>query len=289
MVKRLEIQHVTRYQFGAAVTLGPHTLLLRPRDGHDLRIVASQLEVVPEATLGWRRDFYDNVLCVATFAAQATTELLVTSRVEVELYETMPLDFTVDAHALHFPPDYTPEERAALGPYLEPVYDDAPQFADWLASVGAVSEAVETFTVLDDMNRRIHEGFTYQVREEPGVLSPAETLRRGAGSCRDLAALFLESCRRLGVAARFVSGYVHGPATEAGGAATHAWAEVYLPGAGWKGFDPTNAAVVGPDHIPVAVHRQPEAIPPVAGSFTGPENLSSTLTVDVRLQPLTTA
>jgi transglutaminase-like putative cysteine protease len=118
------------------------------------------------------------------------------------------------------------------------------------------------------------------------VLTPAETLRLGRGSCRDFAALFLESCRRLGIAARFVSGYVHGPAAEAGGASTHAWAEVYLPGAGWKGFDPTNLAVVGPDHIPVAVHRKPESVPPIAGSFTGPKGLAPTMTVDVKISQL---
>ena len=101
-----------------------------------------------------------------------------------------------------------------------------------------------------------------------------------------MAALLLECCRRLGVAARFVGGYIHGPATEAGGAATHAWVEIYLPGAGWKGFDPSNATVVGPDHIPVAVHRDPEAIPPVAGSFTGPKGVSSVLTVDVQINQL---
>jgi transglutaminase-like putative cysteine protease len=111
----------------------------------------------------------------------------------------------------------------------------------------------------------------------------------GRGSCRDLATLFLESCRRLGIAARFVSGYQHGPATEAGGGATHAWAEVYLPGAGWKGFDPTHASVVGPDHIPVAVHRQPEAVPPVAGSFTGPQGETPVLTVDVQIAPAAVA
>ena len=101
-----------------------------------------------------------------------------------------------------------------------------------------------------------------------------------------MAALFLESCRRLGMAARFVSGYVHGPATEVGGASTHAWIEVYLPGAGWKGFDPTNVAVVGPDHVPVAVHCNPEAVPPVAGTFIGPVGVAATLTVDVQINRL---
>jgi transglutaminase-like putative cysteine protease len=205
--------------------------------------------------------------------------------VQVELYDTMPLDFVVEDHAVHFPFRYRREEHTALTPFLKPIYPDDPQLDDWLQPF-RTSPDTETFEILDHMNRRIHEDFAYEVREEEGVLPPAETLRLGRGSCRDLAALFLEACRRLGIAARFVSGYVHGPTTETGGAATHAWAEVYLPGAGWKGFDPTNLAVVGPDHIPVAVHRHPEAIPPVAGTFTGPEDLAPVLTVDVQIQQL---
>jgi len=282
-VKRLQIRHDTRYSFGAPVQLGPHTLLLRPREGHDLRIASSALDITPTATLTWRRDLFENVLGIAVFGAEPVTDLTIVSTLEVELYETMPLNFLVEDHALHFPFRYRPEEQAALRPYLEPIYSDHSRLASWLAPFEHVPKSTETFSVLDRMNHRIHTDFAYEVREEVGVLTPAETLRRGAGSCRDLAALFLESCRRLGIAARFLSGYVHGPATEAGGAASHAWAEVYLPGAGWKGFDPTNASVVGPDHIPVAVHRHPEAVPPVAGTFTGPKNISQALTVAVQI------
>jgi transglutaminase-like putative cysteine protease len=286
-MKRIEIRHTTHYGFGSAVRLGPHTLLLRPREGHDLHIAASALEIAPNAVLTWRRDLYDNVLAVAAFADEPVTELTIESRVQVELYETMPLNFVVLDHALHYPFDYMPEERTALRPYLEPVYGEDRRLVDWLAPYRKTLADTETFTVLDRINRQVHADLAYEVREEPGVLPPGETLRLGKGSCRDLAALFLESCRRLGIAARFVSGYVHGPATEAGGASSHAWAEVYLPGAGWKGFDPTNAAVVGPDHIPVVVHRHPEAVPPVAGTFTGPKDLAPTLTVDVQINELT--
>ena len=214
-------------------------------------------------------------------AAQRALEI--DSRLEVELYETMPLDFLVEEHALHFPFAYRPQEYIGLSPYLEPAYPDHAAIAQWLEPYRNSPLGTETFSVLDRMNSDIHFGIGYEVREEEGVLAPAETLRRGKGSCRDLAALFLESCRRLGIAARFVSGYVHVPATEAGGATTHAWTEVYIPGAGWKGFDPTNAVVVGPDHIPVAVHRDPEAVPPVAGSFTGPGGLTPVLSVDVQI------
>ena len=285
-MKRILIQHGTRYCFGAPVKLGPHTLLLRPCEGHDLRIVSFVLDIMPKAVLTWRRDLFENVLAIAAFDVEPVTELTITSRLEVELYETMPLNFLVEDHALHFPFRYRPEEEAALRSYLDPVYNDHSRLALWLAPFQRVPKNCETFSVLDRMNRRIHAEFSYEVREEAGVLAPAETLQAGAGSCRDLAALFLESCRWLGVAARFVSGYVHGPATEAGGAASHAWAEVYLPGAGWKGFDPTNASIVGPDHIPVAVHRHPEAVPPVAGTFTGPRDVSRTLTVAVQINQL---
>jgi transglutaminase-like putative cysteine protease len=285
-MKRLLIQHGTRYSFGEPVQLGPHTLLLRPREGHDLRIASLALDITPTAVLTWRRDLFENVLGIAAFGAEPVTELAIASTLEVELYETMPLNFRVEDHALHFPFRYRPEEQIALRPYLDPVYDDHSRLAHWLAPLRQVPKNTETFAVLDRMNRRINADLAYEVREEAGVLAPAETLRRGAGSCRDLTALFLESCRRLGIAARFVSGYGHGPAAEAGGAASHAWAEVYLPGAGWKGFDPTNASVVGPDHIPVAVHRHPEAVPPVAGTFTGPSDVSRTLTVAVQINQL---
>lgn len=282
-MKRIEIRHITRYDFGIPVLLGPHNLLLRPREGHDLRIAASMLNITPTAVITWRRDFYDNVQGVATFGGLWASELTIESRLEVELYETMPLNFVVDDHALFFPFSYSPEEQIALRPFLEPVYADDVLLADWLSPYHQVTQRAETFSILDRMNRQITNDVAYELRNEAGVLHPAETLRRGKGSCRDMAALLLEACRRLGIAARFVSGYAHGPSAEAGGATSHAWVEVYLPGAGWKGFDATIAAVVGPDHIPVAVHRHPEAVPPVAGSFTGPANLLPTLTVDVRI------
>jgi transglutaminase-like putative cysteine protease len=285
-MKRIEIQHLTHYDFNAPVRLEPHTLLLRPREGHDLRIASSTLEIRPQATLDWRRDLYDNVLGIATFDDRPTRSLEILSRVEVELYEITPLNFLVERHALLFPFNYRPDERTALSAYLEPAYPTEAELAAWLENARRCPRDTETFTILDRMNDQIHSKIRYTAREQEGVQTPAETLRQGSGSCRDLAALFMEACRRLDIAARFVSGYVHGPATETGGAASHAWAEVYLPGAGWKGFDPTNASVVGPDHIPVAVHRHPEAVSPVAGSFIGPKGMHSSLRVDVKISQL---
>lgn len=285
-MKRIEISHSTQYSFGAPVQLEQHMLLLRPREGHDLRIAASELNISPEAKLDWRRDYYDNVRCIASFEPGQVNTLTIASRLEVELYETMPLNFLVAEHALHFPFDYLPEEQTALRPHMEPLYQDDATLMDWLAPFRKLPADTETFTVLDKLNHQIHDQIRYQAREEPGVLRPAQMLEGQQGSCRDMATLFMESCRRLGIAARFVSGYAHAPSTEAGGASSHAWAEAYLPGAGWKGFDPTNASVVGPDHIPVAVHRDPEAIPPVAGSIIGPDKVATGMTVNVRISQL---
>ena len=285
-MKRIEIRHVTRYGFSTQVRLGPHTLLLRPREGHDVRIAASSLRIEPTAVLTWQRDYYENVRATAMFGGATTSELLVESWLEVELYETMPLNFVVEPHALYIPFEYSAEESIALRPFLETVYADHPALDAWLAPYRAAGRRSETYAVLDRLNQHINRELQYEVREQPGVLAPSELLRSGRGSCRDMAALFVESCRRLGVAARFVSGYAHGPGTERGGASSHAWAEVYLPGAGWKGFDPTAASIVGPDHITVAVHRHPEAVPPVAGSFTGPQGGIPTLEVDVQILQL---
>jgi transglutaminase-like putative cysteine protease len=136
------------------------------------------------------------------------------------------------------------------------------------------------------INREIVKNFSYQKRDEPGVQRPAETLKQRSGSCRDFATLFIESCRYFGLAARFVSGYLHCPATIQGHGSTHAWAEVYLPGAGWKGFDSTSGIVVGHDHIAIAVTRHPADAPPVSGSFSGSISGSPTLSVGVVVSEL---
>jgi len=157
-----------------------------------------------------------------------------------------------------------------LQPYLACEPDKAgSRLGDWLAGVWQPGERLQTYTLLERLGTRIHEAFTYGVREEPGVQTAEQTLARRTGSCRDFAVLFMEAARRLGLAARFVSGYLHAPPSTADFGATHAWAEVYLPGAGWKGFDPTIGKIAGTDHIAVAVARLPESVPPIEGSFMG--------------------
>ncbi len=284
-MRHLNISHVTEYVFSNPVSLLPHRLLLRPRENHNVRVESSTLEIFPAHTLQWKRDVLDNSVALASFAEPAD-RLRIASSVVIQHYEDAPLDFFVDDYAVTHPFDYAMEDRAELVPFQQAVYPaDRETVNRWLGGLG-LQRPMETFTLLDRLNREIAGRFFYQVREEPGVQPPALTLARNSGSCRDFAALFMEACRHLGLASRFVSGYLYTAATEAGNAATHAWAEVYLPGAGWKGFDPTSGEVTGNRHIAVAVARHPEAVPPVAGSYLGPPGQRPLLRVAVRVSAL---
>ena len=266
-MRRLQIRHLTTYQYAETVTLLPHKLLLRPREGHDIRIESAKLAICPAHQLQWQRDVYDNAVALATFA-EPGNQLSIDSRLILQHYDDQPLDFLVADYAVLYPFLYDAAERVDLGPYLPALFEqDRPVLSAWLRQFWQSGQVVETYLLLEWINKAIAAGFTYQQREEPGVQTPAATLTRRSGSCRDFATLFIESCHYLGLAARFVSGYLYSPTPVMGQGATHAWSEVYLPGTGWKGFDSTSGQVVGNDHITVAVSRHPESVPPVAGSF----------------------
>lgn len=285
-MQRLRITHLTEYQFASPVTLLPHRLLLRPREGHDVHIEASKLDIAPAHSIKWHRDVFDNSAAVVSFLEQAA-RLTIASEVVIQHYEEAPLDFLVEDYAVNYPFLYQPNERADLIPFQQPAYpNDQKAIQDWLREFGFGPGRSETYSMLDRLNRAIRGTFMYVVREEQGVQPPAQTLRERRGSCRDYAALFVEACRDLGLASRFVSGYSHRPGSESANAVTHAWAEVYLPGPGWKGFDPTSGELTGSHHIPVAVARHPEAVPPVAGSFIGPAGAPPALIVNVQVTAL---
>ncbi len=284
-MRRLNISHITEYQFSTPVSLLPHRLLLRPRESHNVRIESSTLDISPAHTLQWKRDVLDNSVALVGFT-QTARRLRIVSDMVIQHYEDNPFDFLVDDYAVNLPFEYNLEERAELAPFQQAVYPvDRDAVRDWLGGLG-LRQPMQTFTFLDRLNHEIANRFNYRMREEPGVQNPARTLSLNSGSCRDFAALFMEACRHLGLASRFVSGYLFTAGIDMGKGSTHAWAEVYLPGAGWKGFDPTAGEVTGNRHIATAVARHPEAVPPVAGSFVGPGGITPLLSVSVRVVAL---
>jgi len=271
-MRRFKISHVTEYLFFGPVSLLPHRLLLRPRESHNLRIESSILKIFPGHTLQWKRDVLDNSVAVVGFP-EPSDRLCISSDVVIQHYEENPFDYSI-------------EEQADLAPFREAVYPtDREAIKFWLSGLD-LRQPIETFPLLNRINREIASQLFYQRREEPGVQSPAQTLAHNSGSCRDFAALFMEACRHMGLASRFVSGYLYTPDIAVCNASTHAWAEVYLPGPGWKGFDPTSGEVTGDRHVAAAVARHPEAVPPVAGSYIGQAGQHPSLNVTVQVSAL---
>jgi transglutaminase-like putative cysteine protease len=268
-MQRYKIIHRTYYNYSKDVTLGPHTLLLRPREDHELRIESFMLKTTPPASLLWHRDVEDNSVAIATFDVP-TNQLVIETEVIIQQYNEAPLDFMVADYAVHYPFAYKADDKILLSPYMAlPEQEELNVLNSWIATFWQPSEKIQTYTLLQRLAAHIYQTLKYQVREEPGVQAARQTLSYGTGSCRDFAQLFIQTARCLGLASRFVSGYLHAPLMVDTIGSTHAWAEVYLPGAGWKGFDPTIGKIAGSDHIAAAVARLSEAVPPIAGSFVG--------------------
>jgi transglutaminase-like putative cysteine protease len=271
-MKLLTVRHATVYRYAQAVTFGPHRLMLRPRDSHDLRLISAELTLSPPGTIRWIHDVFGNSVALVDFA-QAATELSIVSTLSLERYALAKPEFPVDPAAELYPFVYSSDDRADLGRLLERHYPDPQGVVDEWAKQFAPMRPSGTLNVLASMNKAVH-GFTYLARDDEGTQSPIETIESKRGSCRDFALLFIEGARSLGFGARFVSGYLYDPAldgdaTVQGAGATHAWAEVYLPGAGWVEYDPTNGAVAGENLIRVAVTRDAAQAVPIGGTFTG--------------------
>jgi transglutaminase-like putative cysteine protease len=269
----LNILHTTIYRYREPVTLFPHRLMLRPRETHDLRLLSHAVTVDPEATLIWAQDVAGNSVATASFAAPAD-RLVIESRATIELASAQWPVFPIAVSAMSYPFVYPGDDWTDLGVLTRPKYADPEQrFGGWVAGF-VRSRPTDTLALLKDLNEGIAARTFYESRETEGTQTPLETLELGRGSCRDLALLLVEAARVLGLGARIVSGYLHDPRAEltgsAGDGSTHAWAEIYLPGAGWIAFDPTNRSVGSGNLIPVAVARDVHQVVPVAGSFAGP-------------------
>ncbi len=271
-MRLLTVRHITVYRYSEPVRLGEHRMMFRPRASHDLRLIRTRLTISPQPVhLRWLHDVFDNSVAVASFTG-AVTELRFESVVTLEHTEGQLPDYQLEAGAASFPFDYSPDDELDLVRARERCDPDL-AVDRWAGGIVPESGKVETMRLLRAMTLRIREELVYSHRYERGVQSPAETLRRGSGTCRDFAWLMIDAVRSLGFAARFASGYIFVPDADSscavGGGATHAWLQVYLPGAGWIDFDPTNSIVGNRNLIRVAVAWDPASVLPLWGTFIG--------------------
>jgi Transglutaminase-like enzymes, putative cysteine proteases len=280
----LRVRHSTLYRYRNPVTLAPHRLMLRPRDSHALRLLKTGLVLSPPASVLWSLDVFGNSVAVATFAGPAT-ELRIDSELTVELFPTIPDPLQIDNPAATYPFVYSGDDVIDLGGFLKPHYDDPDGRLEHWARGFVMADGTGTLALLTDMNAGIKAQFAYRSRDEEGTQTPLETLERGSGSCRDFAVLLVDAARHLGFGARLVSGYLDTSRAGIGQGATHAWADIYLPGAGWTTFDPTNAIVGEEGLIRVAVGREMGQIVPVSGSFTGAPGDFLGMTAQVEVAP----
>jgi len=280
----LSIRHETRYSYERPVSFGPHRLLVRPRDSHAIRLTDASLTLSPTGDTRWAYDSLGNSVCFFRPQGEAR-ELLIISDLVIERYPaTLRAAEPQDPHTLN-PIVYDRADRLLLAPFMEPVTEDpGAELLSWVRSLMARPDE-RALDFLLRLNSHIHGNFTYWARYEPGTQAPEFTVRQGSGTCRDFAWLMVEALRRLGYAARFVTGYLFSPAQfeVRGAGATHAWCEVFLPDLGWIEFDPTNGLAESPDLIPIAVARTPEEAAPISGAVIGDPGYSSMeVHVDVR-------
>lgn len=268
----LQIHHQTTYYYWQPLRFGPQRLMLRPSESRNLRLLAHDLEITPNATVTWSHDVFGNSVAVALPVDTADT-LAITSKVELTLDVDQWPVFDISASAANYPFLLSEDEMTDLGALrLQSYLDSNGVLRDWAQSF-VTGSSIDTLTLLKDISTGVAARLTYEAREVEGAQTPEQTLISNKGSCRDFAVLFVDAVRSLGFGARIVSGYLYDPEQvaigSAGSGSTHAWAEVYVPGAGWITFDPTNRSVGGFNLIPVAVARNIHQTMPVTGSFVG--------------------
>jgi transglutaminase-like putative cysteine protease len=287
----LSVLHRTRYRYARSVSFGAHRLMMRPRDSHDLRLIDTALTIAPTASVRWLHDVFGNSVAIAEFAEQGN-ELLVVSSFHAEHYPIPEGSVTLEAYARRYPFSYDALEIPDIGRTAERHYADPEHRIDaWARRFVAQQRDGDTMGILLGMVQAVCLELRYNPRDEMGTQDPLTTLQSGSGTCRDFALFLMEAVRSLGFAARFVSGYLYddnrvgdGGSSLVGGGATHAWVQIYLPGAGWVEFDPTNGLVGGRNLIRVAVARDPSQAIPLSGSFTGATNDFLGMTVEVEIK-----
>ncbi|HYN77002.1 MAG TPA: transglutaminase family protein [Lamprocystis sp. (in: g-proteobacteria)] len=280
---RIEIAHETTYEYSEPVRLGPQTVRLRPRPGGAMRELGFALAVDPAPTVRLEcLDAIGNRVVRLHFAGE-TGHLRLAIRLTVET--GAPADYVpfLEPGQARLPPDYPAADSAALALYLTGPPAE-PAVAD-LAGRLQDQAGGDPLVFLERSNRWIHERIAREIRHTGAPQTPAETLARGRGACRDQTVLFVDLCRTAGLAARFVSGYQDRSAMETDRRYLHAWPEVYLPGAGWYGYDPTRGTTVSNGHVALAAARDPAGTLPVEGCYFGTASSRMEFALTIRAQP----
>lgn len=287
-MKTIRVRHSTVYRYACPVRFGEHRMMFRPRDSHDLDLLEAKLTLSPPGEVRWVHDVFGNSIAYATFADVAD-ELRFESDILLQHFPHTAPNFEIDGSAEVYPFQYSADDMPDLMPSIMRRYPDTDKTLEQWVKQFYADTPVGTLKMLTAMTHGIKAQFTYQARQQMGTQMPAETIASGSGTCRDYAMLMIEALRTLGLAARFVSGYLYDAAADVsptgmvGGAATHAWVQVYIPGAGWTEFDPTNGIIGGENLIRVAVARSPSQSIPVQGTFSGPNDAFVGMDVDVEV------
>ena len=277
----LRIIHRTYYQYAQPVTFEMHRLVIRPREGHDLRVESLKLSITPAADVTWAWDIFGNSIAYAHFRGPGS-ELIFDVDVVVRRF------FSPDAppqkpHSPSlYPLEYDLLEQAILKGYMTPVFaEETASMHEWIGTLPNPRELPSAEAFVLQLAEAIHQKIHYKRRDQKGVQTPGTTLSLGSGSCRDVATLMMETLRHLGIAARFASGYLDCPATRAARGSTHAWAEVYFPQLGWRGFDPTTGKRCEHQHIVTGTSHHPRGVMPVTGRYFGPSGAFLSMVVGV--------
>lgn len=293
---KLSIKHSTRHRYEHPVSFSDHALFLRPLDSHRRHVSRFEVATTPESKQRWVRDAYGNMVLNCNFGLTESTELAFDTRIELELQEDNPFDFILASHATAYPFSYREPDLSSLQSYLAAgVGAGAHKALDWFyQAVPDPLQHRDLVQFVSDINHAVRRDIRYVRRDEEGIQEPDTTLQLAAGSCRDMAVLFIAVLRQIGFAARFCSGYLYDPPVGPGGehvynravGSMHAWAEVYLPGAGWKGFDPTNGILASSYFIPCAVSHDPKFIEPIQGQYFSKTPVASTMEVALNMEEM---
>jgi transglutaminase-like putative cysteine protease len=283
----LTVRHVTTYHYKQPVAFGEHRMMLRPRDDDDQKVLESELRITPEPSqLTWTKDIFGNHVATARFGGRAS-ELRFDSTIHLD---HSPGDFhaaDIDDFARTYPFAYAAEDRSDLARFMAPLAPH-PELNRWAAKFLHQDGSSDTRELLIDLTRSINENFKHVARHEKGTQDPIRTLKLGSGSCRDLAVLMIAVLRSLGIAARFVSGYLNlNDDDRVTGGNTHAWVQAYVPGPGWVDFDPSSGVVGNQNLVRVAVVREPREAIPLQGTWIG--TASDHLTMKIAVKVITAA